>query len=84
MRFSKANCRVLHLGQGNSMYMYRLGEDLVESNPAEKDVGTLMDEKHEPAVCAYSPGGQLHPGCPARRGRGLFPSVLPKDKGEWL
>lgn len=38
--------KVLHLNQGNPQYLYRLGDELIESCPADKHLGTVVvDEK---------------------------------------
>jgi len=41
MKFNKTKCWILHLGWSSIRQMYELGEESMESNPAERDLGVL-------------------------------------------
>jgi len=43
MRFTVAKCCVLHFSHNNPMQHHRLGEEWLESCPAEKNLGVLVD-----------------------------------------
>ncbi|KAK4810958.1 hypothetical protein QYF61_013366 [Mycteria americana] len=52
MKFNKAKCKGLHLGQGNPHYQYRLGDKGIENSPAEKDLGILLDVSQQCVLAA--------------------------------
>ncbi|KAK4827506.1 hypothetical protein QYF61_018806 [Mycteria americana] len=45
MKFNKSKCQILHLGQSNTKHKYKLREKWLESSPAEKDQGVLVDSR---------------------------------------
>jgi len=45
LRFNKAKCWVLHSGHKNPMKHYRLGEEWMESCPAENDLGVMVNSR---------------------------------------
>ena len=45
MRFYKSTCKVLRVARGNIHYQYKLGDERIESSPAEKDLGVTVDGK---------------------------------------
>ena len=47
MRFKKTRCKVVQLGQGNLRYVYRLGKELNERSPVERNLWVLVDKKQD-------------------------------------
>ena len=45
MKFNETKCEVLHMDKGNCKHQYRLGDELIESNPDKKDLRVLAGEK---------------------------------------
>jgi len=63
MKFNKAECKVLHLGQGNPKHKYRLGREGIESSPEEPVLGVPVDKKlnmtHQCVLAVHKDNGIL-------------------------
>ncbi|GAB0190259.1 cAMP-dependent protein kinase inhibitor alpha [Grus japonensis] len=42
VKFNKAKCKVLHVGQGNPQHNYSRGREWIESSLAKKDLGVWL------------------------------------------
>ncbi|PKU42188.1 rna-directed dna polymerase from mobile element jockey-like [Limosa lapponica baueri] len=75
MKFNKAKWKVLHPESGK----YRLGDELIESSPAEKDLGILVDEKFDMSWQCVITAPEHHKkklGQQVRSGHIILPEVL--------
>ena len=45
MKFNKSKCHILHLERSNTGNKYKLGEEWLESSPAERHLGVLVNSR---------------------------------------
>lgn len=61
MKFNKVKWKAQHLGWGNAKYQYSLGGEGSWCSPAEKKLGTVVNENLDMNMHACSPKSQLNP-----------------------
>ena len=55
MKCNKSKCWILHLGWSNAGHKYKLGDERLESSPAERDLGVLAGSRlHRSHPCALA------------------------------
>ncbi|GAB0183939.1 cAMP-dependent protein kinase inhibitor alpha [Grus japonensis] len=54
MKFSKAKCKVLHVGRGNPKHNYRLGGEWIDNSLEDKDLGVLVDKLNMTQQCVLA------------------------------
>ncbi|RMC17963.1 hypothetical protein DUI87_04837 [Hirundo rustica rustica] len=83
MKFNKGKCNVLHLTRSDSMHSlyveYRIGVDLLEGSPAEKDAGCGGQQTiHQQQSVLVTKKADVVLGCIRRKGvSGLWEVILP-------
>jgi len=54
-KINESKCQILHLGWSNAGYKYELGDEWLESSPAERDLGVLAGSRlHRSHPCALA------------------------------
>lgn len=44
IQFNKSKCQILHLGRGNPVSVYRLGDKSLENSPTERNLEALVND----------------------------------------
>lgn len=55
IKLNKSKCWILPLGRGNPEYTCRLADERLESSPAKKELGVLVDGKLERSQHFWAP-----------------------------